>query len=300
MGHGARRGALPEQGTLGRVNGSVGVRVVGGYLGAGKTTLINALLRASGDPIAVVVNDFGSVNIDAVLIAERHDDVIELTNGCICCAVGDSLADTLYSILERPRRPSGIVIEASGVADPGVLAGYGHLHGLHTGGTIVLIDAVNAGHTRSHPLLARTFERQVAAADILCITKTDIATPLQLDEALGLLRALAPGTPIVAADPTAFATLLERPIDPVASVGDPGVPHDDHRSDLLPADACATEAEWHAMLEAMPDTCVRAKGIILLADGTRRLLQVVGRHVELTPTDAAPTGVVVIHVGDPQ
>jgi G3E family GTPase len=98
------------------------VLVIGGYLGAGKTTLINRMLTTATQRIAVVVNDFGSVNIDASLIRERHNDTIELTNGCICCAVGESLADVLFTILERAELPEVVVIEASGVANPAAVA----------------------------------------------------------------------------------------------------------------------------------------------------------------------------------
>lgn len=302
MGHGVGRDPVPEQGVPAIVTTSIGVRVVGGYLGAGKTTFINAVLEVAREPIAVVVNDFGSVNIDAVLIAERHDDIIELTNGCICCTVGDSLADTLYSILERPRRPSGILIEASGVADPGAIAAYGHLQGLHAAGTIVLIDAANAAQTHSHPLLARTFERQVVAADIVCLTKTDIASPTRMEQVRALLRTLAPDTPVAIAEPGVFAHIMERPSHSAAGVdpakGPHGAHHGAHRSELVPADSCPTETQWRTLLGSLPATCMRAKGIVLLADGSRRLVQRVGRHVHLSPTDAAPTGVVVIHVVD--
>jgi G3E family GTPase len=119
---------------------SIPVHVIGGYLGSGKTTLLNALLSASQEPIAVIVNDFGEVNIDAALISAQHDDVIELTNGCICCAVGTSLADVLFTILDREQLPSLIVIEASGVADPAAVVTYTHMAGLHISNNYALLD----------------------------------------------------------------------------------------------------------------------------------------------------------------
>jgi hypothetical protein len=104
----------------------VPVTIIGGYLGAGKTTLINALLAADhGRRLAVLVNDFGAVNIDVELI-ERHDgETISLTNGCICCSIADSLGESLDQVLALEPRPDQIVIEASGVADPAAIAGYG-------------------------------------------------------------------------------------------------------------------------------------------------------------------------------
>ncbi|MEG1769601.1 MAG: GTP-binding protein, partial [Comamonas sp.] len=76
--------------------------VVGGYLGAGKTTMLNRLLTQSGDlRVAVLVNDFGEINIDAALIRTRSDDVIQLENGCVCCSIGDKLVQALAEISER-------------------------------------------------------------------------------------------------------------------------------------------------------------------------------------------------------
>ena len=96
------------------------VTVIGGYLGAGKTTLLNALLRnESGTRFAVLVNDFGSINVDAEAIASTGADTIELTNGCTCCTIGGDLVLALKAVLARPEPPDAIVIEASGVARPG-------------------------------------------------------------------------------------------------------------------------------------------------------------------------------------
>ena len=101
------------------------VTVIGGYLGAGKTKLLNRLLaEAEGRRLAVLVNDFGEVNIDAALIANRDGETISLTNGCVCCSIGDNLGMTLYDLAERPDGPEHILVEASGVADPARIAGY--------------------------------------------------------------------------------------------------------------------------------------------------------------------------------
>jgi G3E family GTPase len=100
--------------------------VLGGFLGAGKTTLLNHLLTQSGGRrIAVLVNDFGPVNVDAGLIAEHDGETISLTNGCVCCSMGSGLEDALIRVLERSPVPDLIVIEASGVSDPGRIAQVG-------------------------------------------------------------------------------------------------------------------------------------------------------------------------------
>ena len=97
----------------------VPILLVTGFLGAGKTTVVNHLLaHAQGRRIAAVVNDFGAVNIDAELIAGASDGVVSLANGCICCSLEGDLLRTLAALLRRDPRPEFIVIETSGVADP--------------------------------------------------------------------------------------------------------------------------------------------------------------------------------------
>ena len=97
----------------------VPILLVTGFLGAGKTTVVNHLLaHAAGRRIAAVVNDFGAINIDAELIAGASDGVVSLSNGCICCSLEADLLRTLAALLRRDPPPEFIVIETSGVADP--------------------------------------------------------------------------------------------------------------------------------------------------------------------------------------
>ncbi|MDE5465280.1 GTP-binding protein [Bradyrhizobium sp. CSS354] len=97
----------------------VPILLVTGFLGAGKTTVVNHLLaHAEGRRIAAVVNDFGAINIDAELIVGASDGVISLANGCICCSLEGDLLRTLSTLLRRDPKPEYIVIETSGVADP--------------------------------------------------------------------------------------------------------------------------------------------------------------------------------------
>src|SRR6185436_7211595 len=97
----------------------VPILLVTGFLGAGKTTVVNHLLaHAEGRRIAAVVNDFGAINIDAELIADASDGVVSLSNGCICCSLEGDLLRTLAALLRRDPQPEFIVIETSGIADP--------------------------------------------------------------------------------------------------------------------------------------------------------------------------------------
>ena len=103
--------------------------VIGGFLGAGKTTLVNHLLAETGGvKFAVLVNDFGALAIDGDLVARHGGDTITLANGCICCAIGDDLLATVAGLVAGADPPDHILIEASGIADPRPIADIAVLH----------------------------------------------------------------------------------------------------------------------------------------------------------------------------
>lgn len=158
--------------------------VVGGFLGAGKTSLLNHWLRhAAGRRLAVLVNDFGALNIDADLISANAGAgsnagieavVTELTNGCVCCQIGDDLSLALIGVLESARPFDAVVIEASGVSDPWRIAQLGRADpGLVLDGVIVLVDADAVRAQWRDPLLTDTIERQLRAADLVVVNKID-------------------------------------------------------------------------------------------------------------------------------
>jgi len=116
--------------------------VLGGYLGSGKTTLLNHLLtQADGIRVAVLVNDFGEVNIDAALITGHDGDTISLSNGCMCCKMADGFAAAIAEILKQANRFDHVIVEASGVAEPGKIAQTGQAFGLKVDGVLVVVDA---------------------------------------------------------------------------------------------------------------------------------------------------------------
>jgi len=95
------------------------VTIFTGFLGSGKTTLLNQILKNYHDlKVAVLVNEFGSINIDSQLLISVEKDMIELSNGCICCTINNNLVDTVYSILERQDRIDYLIVETTGLADP--------------------------------------------------------------------------------------------------------------------------------------------------------------------------------------
>ncbi len=182
----------------------IAVDLVTGFLGSGKTTLINAVLR---DPAyagtMVIVNEFGEIGLDHLLISSAQDNVVLLDSGCLCCAVSGTLRDTLIDLFSR--RATGavppfdrIIVETSGLANPApavaVLLGDSALkQRCALAQVLTLVDAANGLHSLEHYPEA---QRQVAFADRLVISKTDTASPEQVDVLAAALAELNPNVPI--------------------------------------------------------------------------------------------------------
>lgn len=172
--------------------------VIGGFLGAGKTTLLNHVLGASRRRAAVLVNDFGPIDIDAGLVAQRADEVIRLANGCVCCSMAGGLDDALARVLALDPPPEWIVIEASGVSDPSRIAQVGMCDPLlQLEGVVVLVDAANVQALAADPLLSDTVARQLRAADLLVLNKTDLTTPEDLTQVRAWLRDVTQGAAMI-------------------------------------------------------------------------------------------------------
>lgn len=156
--------------------------VLGGFLGAGKTTLLNHLLtQSTRQRMAVLVNDFGPINVDAALVASHDGETLSLTNGCICCSIGSGLEDALSRVLDRTPAPDLIVIEASGVSDPKPIAQVGLSDPmLQLEAVVVMVDAAEIVAQLDDPLLGDTLARQITAASLLVLNKTDLLVPHSL------------------------------------------------------------------------------------------------------------------------
>ncbi|MFD4139710.1 CobW family GTP-binding protein [Streptomyces sp. NPDC058572] len=178
------------------------VVVLAGFLGSGKTTLLNHLLRRNGgNRIGVVVNDFGSIGIDAMTVAGQVGSTVSLGNGCLCCAVDASELDDYLDRLTRPgARIDVIVIEASGLAEPQELVRMilaGDNPRVVYGGLVEVVDAAEFDRTRArHPEI----DRHLAVADLIVLNKTDRVVPAVLDRLHATLAELAAGTPVIGAE----------------------------------------------------------------------------------------------------
>ena len=145
-----------------------------GHLGAGKTTMLNHLLRHPGTRIGVVVNDFGDINIDAGLVAGQVDEPASIAGGCICCLPDDGgLDEALIKLADPARGLDAIVVEASGLADPVAIAriiGFSEIRGVRAGGLIDVVDAVNHFDTVDCGTLPPV---RYGAASLIVVNKLD-------------------------------------------------------------------------------------------------------------------------------
>lgn len=177
------------------------VTVIGGYLGAGKTTLVNRVLReAGGERIAVLVNDFGELAIDADLIEAQEGEVLSLAGGCICCAFGSDLMGTLMGLADREPRLDRVLLETSGVALPGSVARSVTLvAALAVDGVVVLADAETVRERAADPYMGDTIARQLEEADLVVLSKTDLVPAAALVELTAWLASIASQVPVVGA-----------------------------------------------------------------------------------------------------
>jgi cobalamin biosynthesis protein CobW len=195
--------------------------VITGFLGAGKTTLVRHLLsQARGRRIALIVNEFGDVGVDGELLAAcgsaacTEDDIIELSNGCLCCTVADEFVPTMEKLLSRPNPPEHIIIETSGLALPKPLVKAFDWPDIRSrvtvDGVIAVVDgpAFATGRFASTPEqmaqpdhdnpLEEVFDDQLACADMVLLNKADLLSESQLAELDALLKAeLRPGVKVI-------------------------------------------------------------------------------------------------------
>jgi G3E family GTPase len=253
--------------------------VIGGFLGAGKTTLLNRLLAGvTGRRFAVLVNDFGALDIDGGLVAAHGGDTIALANGCVCCTIGDSLVETLVRMAEMPDRFDHIVVEASGVADPARIADLAGLEPrLMRDGVVVVVDAWDVRARAEDRRLGDTVLRQIKAADLIVLNKVDIAEEVPATRAWLATHSSAP---------VIEARRARVPLDLLFGLerhgAEGGEPDDTFRSWSYEWTEPVDREMLLAMLRDAKDV-LRAKGIVRFADApdARAVVHMVGRRIEI-------------------
>src|SRR5450830_2108723 len=159
------------------------VTVLSGFLGSGKTTLLNQMLKADhGLRIAVMINDFGDVNIDKDLVVGQSGDVLELSGGCMCCTIREDLLTSAKDLLASGRVFDYLVVETSGLADPGTVAQTFLTPGLEGSFRLdAVVTVVDSANIETWLDQNPTASEQIRSADLLVINKLDLVTSEDVD-----------------------------------------------------------------------------------------------------------------------
>ena len=262
--------------------------VIGGYLGAGKTTLINQILREpQGKRYLVMVNDFGAINVDASLLVSADEDTIQLSNGCVCCTMGADLFLAIGDVLDGDMRPDHIVIEASGIADPAKIANVAVAEpDLVYQGIITVVDGANILDQLVDRFVGDQVRDQIRVADLIYVSKTE------LNDHLSMQLATISKAPILKSDAATIEMLLS-PSTPKAP-DQIEAPHAAYTKWFAEADVEFNRNTLIYALQDRPKGVFRMKGFVRAE--TRMLsVHVVGAHIDVTtfPNDVE-TGLVAI------
>jgi G3E family GTPase len=282
------------------------ITILTGFLGSGKTTLLNRILNGNhGLRVAVLVNDFGAINIDADLVVGVESDVISLANGCVCCTIRDDLVETVFETIGRPERPEYILLEASGVAEPASIAmSFNNVAFRDRLRLDSILCVVDADQVFAAPETMELKLYQMACSDLIILNKVDLVDREQVARIRQWLDTRFHRYRLIEAQH------CDVPLEALLSVGrfDPEQLHggghrhascdrgctDEHHDHSPTFNTWSYETDRPLSLDALrgaasklPPTIYRAKGVIHTVDapGRRAVLQVVGRRVDLSFAD---------------
>jgi G3E family GTPase len=282
------------------------ITVIGGYLGSGKTTVVNEMLRrANGRRIGVVVNDFGELGIDAALVSSAagegaDETIVNLPNGCVCCTLGDDLQLTLSMLAAVEPRLDHIVVEASGVADPLNTAAWGTVPGFLPGGVVVLAALDSVQRSARDRYVGGEVRRQLSGADLVLATKGDRCSDGDAARTRAWIATQTDAPVVESIQGDVDIELLLGPVgdrssgvaahEPTEHGGHGGGDVEATYQRWSVAVGIVTSEQLDRFLADLPAEVLRLKGFVDISDDgeTRtRLVQVVGQTTSVTP---APPG----------
>jgi G3E family GTPase len=300
------------------------VTIITGFLGSGKTTLLNQILKNRQDlKVAVLVNEFGDINIDSQLLISLDEDMLELSNGCICCTINDGLIETVYRVLEREDPVDYLVIETTGIADPlPIILSFlstelRDLTRLDSVLTVVDAETFTPDHFDSEAAL-----NQIVYGDIILLNKTDLIPVEQADFLENYIRTVKQGARVIRTQygQVPLPLILDVSMIQLENYTDK-VHHDHdhhdhdhhnhdhdhhnhdhdhhHHSDHLVNDGFVSVSfqsdrpfslqKFQHFLDRLPAEVFRAKGILWFQESQlRHIFQLSGRRCDLQTDDVKP------------
>ena len=297
------------------------VTIIGGFLGSGKTSLLNHIINnTQGKRFAVLVNDFGEINIDAKLVVSVEGETISLANGCICCVIRDDLLKEVVRLFARDPLPEHIVIETSGVARPVSVAetflNPEVQHLVEAQNMITMLDAdLVIDDQADYTDIAYS---QIAVADLVVINKTDLVSPQQIVAVKQKVKAIVPRARIL--ETTFGKVSLDLIFDDeisraFESLRDNNMSistkHKHNHHQEFATWTFRSQAKWsfsalHRAVQHLPNGIFRAKGMVQLDLDTKDygILQVTGRRgwlklAEPEPEETEPIITELVFIGKP-